>query len=178
MEISRKSLAEQITVLVLAGGLVMVAYQINQATSIAEAEIRAEGTSRWRAVDGTRQSEIFAVVLAKSYEDPTALSLAEMIELDAYYMGVVDQASSAFEMNKAGFRDTDTSIKSYLTQAAHTYFGNAFAQAWWLQYRELLVGDDDEFSQEFDEEVSAVSESRNRDMYSKIRKELASLEVN
>jgi hypothetical protein len=75
MGVNGKSLIEIVSISVLAGGLILVAYQINQATNIADAEIRAEGTSRWRAVDGTRQGEMFAAALAKSYEDPAALTL-------------------------------------------------------------------------------------------------------
>ena len=173
MKVNAKSFMDQITVLVLAGGLVMVAYQVNQATSIAEAEIRAEATSRWRAVDGTRQSEVFAVVLAKSFEDPAALSLAEMIELDAYYMGVIDQASSAYRTAADGYRKGE--MEGFLSQAARTYFGNAYAQAWWRQYKVILQSDDAVFAQVFEEAVAPVSKSGNLDMYSEIRKEFASL---
>ena len=176
MSAKGRSMVEIVSVLVLAGGLVLVAYQIGQATSIADAELRAEGTSRWRAVDGTRQSEVFAVVLAKSYENPTALTVAEMLELDAYYMGVIDQMSSAYRMTISGFRE-DSSIEGYLLQGALTYFGNAFAQAWWKQYRELLVGDDPQFVALFDEAVAAVSESQNLDQYRAIQTELAPLEA-
>ena len=46
-------------------GLLLVAYQINQATNIASAQARADYTAAWRALDSTRQSENFAEVLAK-----------------------------------------------------------------------------------------------------------------
>ena len=167
-----KSLIEIVSILVFAGGLILVAYQINQATNIAGAEIRAEGTSRWRAVDGTRQGELFAAVLAKSYEDPAALTLAEMIELDAYYMGVIDQMSSAYLMAASGYRDDP--IEGYLSQGALTYFGNAYANVWWKQYRKILVGNDSGFVVLFDEAVAAVNESQNLDQYLTIRKELSS----
>ena len=139
MALNGKSVLEIASVLVLAGGLFLVAYQVNQATSITKAHIGAEGTSRWRAVDGTRQGEVFAAILAKSYENPAALSLAEMIELDAYYMGVIDQMSSAYVMVESGFRDGP--IEADLEQAGSTYFGNIYAKAWWKRYRILqLVG--------------------------------------
>ncbi|MHC4783001.1 MAG: hypothetical protein ACYTE0_08115 [Planctomycetota bacterium] len=172
MGVNGKSLIEIVSISVLAGGLILVAYQINQATNIADAEIRAEGTSRWRAVDGTRQGEMFAAALAKSYEDPAALTLAEMIELDAYYMGVIDQMSSAYRMTSSGYRDDP--IEGYLSQGALTYFGNAYAKVWWKQYRKLLVGDDPGFVVLFDEAVAAVSDSQNLDSYLAINKELAS----
>jgi len=171
MKINGKFFLEMASVLVLTGGLLLVAFQVNQATSITKAEVGAEGTSRWRAVDGTRQSEIFAIVLAKSYEDPEALTLAEMIELDAYYMGVVDQMSSAYAMINSGFRDGP--IEEDLAQAALTYFGNAYAKAWWKQYRTVLVGEQTRFINLFDEAVEAVSDSHNLDNYLAIKKQLA-----
>ena len=174
MGVNGKSLLEITSVLVLAGGLLLVAYQVNQATSITKAQIGAEGTSRWRAVDGTRQSEVFATVLAKSYEDPAALTLADMIELDAYYMGVIDQMSSAYTMINSGYRDGP--IEADLSQAAFTYFGNAYAKAWWKQYKTLLVAENSEFIILFDEAVAAVSDSQNQDNYLVIKKELASPE--
>jgi hypothetical protein len=173
MSLNGKSVLEIASVLVLAGGLFLVAYQVNQATSITKAQIEAEGTSRWRAVDGTRQSEVFATVLAKSYEDPAALTLAEMIELDAYYIGVIDQMLSAHTMINYGYRDGP--IEADLLQAAFTYFGNAFARAWWKQYRTVMVGDDPSFVVLFDEAVAAASDSRNLESYLAIKKEWAPL---
>ncbi len=172
MKIDGKLFLEIASVLVLAGGLFLVAFQVNQATSITKAEVGAESTSRWRAVDGTRQSEIFATVLAKSYEDPAALTLAEMIELDAYYMGVIDQMSSAYSMGNSGFRDGP--IEDNFSQAALTYFGNAYAKAWWKQYKTVLeVGEESRFITLFDVAVAAAGDSRNLDSYLAIKKELA-----
>jgi len=173
MAVNGKSFLEIASVLVLAGGLLLVAYQVNQATSITKAQIGAEGTSRWRAVDGTRQGEVFATILAKSYEDPAALTLAEMIELDAYYIGVIDQMSSAYLMVNAGYRDGP--IDKDLLQAAYIYFGNAYAKAWWKKYRTVQsVADEARFVELFDEAVAAVSDSRNRDNYLEIKKDMAS----
>ena len=172
MKVNGKIFLEIASVLVLAGGLLLVAFQVNQATSITKAQIAAEGTSRWRAVDGTRQSETFAVVLAKSFENPEALTLAEMMELDAYYMGVVDQMASANNMMNSGFRDGP--IEEDLAQAALTYFANAYAKAWWKQYRTVLVGEESRFIRLFDEAIMAVDASRNRDSYLAIKRELAS----
>ena len=170
MNLNKRSLVEIISVLVLTGGLVLVAYQINQATSIASAEITNESTSRWRAVDGTRQGELFAAVLAKSYEDPAALTVAEMIELEAYYMGVVDQMSSAYTMSTTGYRAG--SIEAYFSQGALTYFGNPFAKAWWKQYRQVMLSPNPEFVAMFDAAIEAVSETKNLDQYLEIREQL------
>ena len=74
-------------------GLLLVAYQINQATNIASAQARAEYTAACRALDSTRQSEIFAEVLAKSIYHPDELTPAEILELDAYYIGVTVRPS-------------------------------------------------------------------------------------
>ena len=55
-------------------------------------------------MDGTRQSEEFAKVLAKSIEKPQDLTLAEFFELDAYYQGVLDQLEAVAKHVESGSR--------------------------------------------------------------------------
>jgi len=174
MKVGHKPILEIVSVLVLLGGLLLVAYQVNQATSIAQAEISTASTSRWRAVDATRQSENFAVVLAKSYETPDKLTLSEMIELEAYYIGVIDQMSAAYTMVKDGYRKGPIEVE--LKQAALTYFGNSFAKAWWNQYRnDVLVGNEAGFVVLFDVAVHAVSVDQDLDKFLAIKEELENI---
>src|SRR5688500_453046 len=84
-------------------GLLLVAYQINHATSIASAQARAEYSAGWRSVDSTRQSERFAEVLAKSIYYPNQRTPGEILELDAYYIGILDQMQSAKANWEAGY---------------------------------------------------------------------------
>ena len=117
------------SVLALVGGLVLVAAQINQSTNITRVQLDTSVRQNWRTVDSTRQSEEFAKVLAKSIEEPQNLTLAEFIELDAYYLGVTDQLSAFASHYRAGFRG-ELSLKSTIEINVEIYFGNSFAKAW------------------------------------------------
>ena len=72
MSVSTRDIVEATGIISVLAGLLLVAYQINQATSIASAQARAEYSAGWRSVDSTRQSENFAEVLAKSIYHPNA----------------------------------------------------------------------------------------------------------
>ena len=124
---STRSWFEIGSVLVLVGGLVLVSTQIKQSTDITRIQLETSLRQHWRTVDSTRQSEEFAKVLAKSIEQPQDLTLAEFLELDAYYIGVTDQLEALASHVESGFRD---SLEDTFTNNAEIYFGNSFAKAW------------------------------------------------
>ena len=117
------------SVLALVGGLVLVAAQIKQSTDITRVQLDTSVRQNWRTVDSTRQGEEFAKVLAKSMQHPQDLTLAEFIELDAYYLGVTDQLSAFASHSRAGYRG-DLALKTTIEINAEIYFGNSFAKAW------------------------------------------------
>jgi hypothetical protein len=129
---STRSWFEIGSVLVLVGGLVLVSVQIRQATDITRVQLETTVRQNWRMVDSTRQSEEFSRVLAKSIESPRDLTLAEFLELDAYYQGVLDQLEAVAEHVKAGYRET--TLESNFSNNAEIYFGNAFAKAWLVRH--------------------------------------------
>lgn len=173
--LNKDKFSQYFSAIALAGGLILVAYQIGQATDLTAIQVQAEHTSRWRQVDATRQSETFAIVLAKSIEHPRELTLAELIELDAYYMGVLDQLNSKERELSAGYASSSETFAQYVEQAARTYFGNPFAKAWWRQYRKTYVGRrGTNFMTMTDAAIRAVSSSGAEDTFAAIRLELIS----
>ena len=132
MSVSTRSWVEVGSVLALIGGLALVAAQIKQSTDITRVQLATSVTQNWRTVDGTRQSEEFARVLAKSIKQPQDLTLAEFLELDAYYLGVVDQFGALAMHLESGYREPNLEI--VYANNAQMYFGNAFAQAWAVQH--------------------------------------------
>ena len=119
-------------VLVLVGGLVLVAAQIKQSTDITRVQLETSVRQNWRMVDSTSQSEEFAKVLAKSIERPQDLTLAEFFELDAYYQGVIDQLEAVANHIEYGYREG--TLESSYSNNAEIYFGNAFAKAWVVRH--------------------------------------------
>ncbi len=129
MSLSTKQIAEAAGVLSVVAGLLLVAYQIDQANNFASAQARAEFSAGWRSVDSTRQSENFAEVLAKSIYHPNELTPGEILELDAYYVGIVDQLLSAKADWEAGVRSSNWRVTVDFVAPAH--FGSEFSRDWW-----------------------------------------------
>ena len=125
----KRSWIEIGSVLALVGGLALVAAQIKQSTDITRIQLDTSVRQNWRNVDSTRQGEEFAKVLAKSIEQPHELTLAEFIELDAYYLGVTDQFSTFASHYRAGYRE-EVALEDTIEVNAEIYFGNPFAKAW------------------------------------------------
>jgi hypothetical protein len=132
MSLSTRSWVEVGSVLALIGGLALVAAQIKQSTDITRVQLATSVNQNWRTVDGTRQSEEFARVLAKSIEQPQDLTLAEFLELDAYYLGVVDQFGALALHLESGYRETN--LETAYANNALLYFGNPFARAWAVRH--------------------------------------------
>ena len=133
MSTSTRSWVEIGSVLALVGGLALVAAQISQSTDITRIQLDTSVRQNWRAVDSTRQSEEFAKVLAKSIEQPQELTLAEFIELDAYYLGVTDQFATFASHSRAGYRE-EVALEATIAINAEIYFGNPFAKAWAIRH--------------------------------------------
>lgn len=155
-------------------GIVFLVLEIRQNSDIATAQVRLDYASGWRSVDEKRQDQAFALVYSKSILVPDELSLGEIIQLDAYYAGVIDQMLSALAASKAGLRDGQ--IQNVALQAAIGYFSNAYAQAWWQENRQLWSYPGGiEFQNIMDEAIAAASKSGNRDYFEGIQRRLTSV---
>lgn len=84
-------------------------------------------------MDATRQDAAVAATLAASIETPDSRSLVEVMQLDAYYWGVVDQMLSAKTVSDSGLREA--SFEDAAHEIGKLYFSNVFAQSWRQQVR-------------------------------------------
>lgn len=161
MSIKARDLGEATGVISVVAGLLLVAYQINQATRIASAQARAEFSAGWRSVDSTRQSDGFADVLAKSIYHPDELTPGEILQLDAYYVGVVDQIQSAKANWEAGVRSSHWETTVHFL--APTYFGNEFSRTWWSLSKEgYAKGEGEQFVATIDAALATAESDRQR----------------
>ena len=113
-------------------------------------------------------------MLIKSYDNPRALSVVEVTQLDAYYWGIIDQMLSAQVAAATGVRQGSFEVTA--DQAATVYFANEFAQAWWRHTR--LSFDDSEnsdFLQVMDEAIKKAEQSDYTNPYQKIADELGAV---
>ena len=156
------------TLAVVAGPL-QLAYQINHATQIATTQARAEYSAGWRGVDSTRQSENFAEVLAKSIYSPSELKPSEILELDAYYTGIMDQIQSAKVNWETGSRTSHWQVS--VDFLAPSYFGNEFAHAWWkLAKQGYAKSEGEDFVARIDAAIAASDPHRQEQMISALQK--------
>ncbi len=154
MRMNIKDIVEGSGMIALVASLLLVAYQINQSTQIATAQARAEYSAGWRTVDSTRQSENFAEVLAKSIYNPNELKPSEILELDAYYTGIMDQIQSAKINWETGIRTSHWQVS--VDFLAPTYFGNEFSRAWWRSVKKGYAnGEGEDFVARIDAALDA-----------------------
>jgi len=164
-----KQVIEAAGVLSVVAGLLLVAYQINQANNFASAQARAEFSAGWRSVDSTRQSDDFADVLAKSIYHPNELTPGEILELDAYYTGVLDQIQSAKANWEAGIRSSHWQVT--VDFLAPTYFGNEFARSWWnISKAEYAKGEGEQFVATIDAAIKAAEPDRQKRLIESLQK--------
>lgn len=154
-------------------GIAFLVLEIRQNSDIATAQVRLDYAAGWRSIDGQRQDEAFAQVYSKSILSPHELSFSEVVQLDGYYTGVVDQMLSAHTASRAGLRPGP--FEDVVKQVAIGYFSNAYGQAWWQQARETWSSSDDdsEFRKFMDEAIGAASKQGNQRMYESILHDLS-----
>jgi hypothetical protein len=153
-------------------GIAFVVLEIRQNSDIATAQMRLDYAAGWRSIDEQRQNEAFAVVFAKSILRPDELSFSEIVQMDGYYMGVVDQMLSAYTVSRAGLRSGQ--FQDVARQVAKGYFSNAYAQAWWQHSRQAWSGADGaEFQRIMDEAIGAAGNRGNQEFYEGIQRSLS-----
>jgi hypothetical protein len=163
------TLAANIGVIV---GIVFLVLEMRQNSAIATAQVRLEYAAGWRSVDESRQDKSFSEVFAKSIENPEELFLNEVIQLDAYYSGILDQMLSAQIAWTAGL------VAVPFAEVAKTvgaiYFSNEFARSWWTQVRsDWSYPPGDEFQEIMDEAIITGELGRARKIYEGIQNDLS-----
>lgn len=153
-------------------GIAFLILEIRQNSDIATAQVRLDYAAGWRSIDEQRQNEAFAQVYAKSILRPEELSLSEVIQLDGYYTGVMDQMLSAYTSSKAGLRSGQ--FEETAQHVANGYFSNVYAQAWWQEVRMMWqISDDSEFQNIMDSTIARTSQQGNREYYQGILNSLS-----
>lgn len=123
-------------------------------------------------MDETRQDESFSKVLTKSIESPEDLSLTELIRLDAYYSGILDQLLSAQTARTTGLVDGEFSEIAEII--GKIYFSNEFARAWWRQVRTDWVSTfNNDFQAALDKAILEGEIGRAKRIYEGILNELS-----
>lgn len=115
-------------------GLLVVAVELRQNSTIANGDLSAQYLTNWQVIDQAQMEPGFASVYAKSLERPEDLTLAEKVQLDGFYWSVMDQMDLALELVEAGiFND---SLEALWGPPTRSVLSSPYARAWWRWYRE------------------------------------------
>ena len=153
-------------------GLIFLVLEMRQTSAIATAQARLEYAAGWRSVDESRQDESFSEVFTKSIENPGDLSLNEVVQLDAYYSGILDQMLSAQSTREAGL--VDGPLSDIGDTVGAIYFSDEFARSWWRQVRsDWSTPPGNEFQKTMDEAIMVGELGRARRIYDGIQTELS-----
>ena len=71
-------------------GIMLVAFEINQANLTTRAEMISGFQDRWIAMDMSWQDAEFAAAWAKAIENPEELSISEMIQVSGHIWAFLD----------------------------------------------------------------------------------------
>ncbi len=153
-------------------GLLFLILEMRQNSAVATAQTRMEYGAAWRSIDAARQEKSFAELINKSLVEPETLSVTEIIQLDAYYWGVVDQMLNAQISSQAGVRLT--SFEGMVSQTVALYFANRFARNWWQQVREGWTNSDNlEFQRVVDDAIAAMNEAEDSNQYEDMQRKMS-----
>lgn len=110
-------------------GLFLVAFQINQETELAKAQLFSNHTDSRREWNQAMMGENPMEVVAKSIERPHDLTLAELHMMDMYFVAAINELRR-LEVLKAAGLDVGARIEGLQV----FYFGSNFAKAWYKEY--------------------------------------------
>ena len=114
-------------------GLVLVTLELDQSARLVRAELGSGSMEYRQQLLTSVRGEVLAAALAQAMDDPARLTREQQVVLDAWYEDVIGQVLRQNYLVRLGvFEDP---IAPFAAIQARTYFGTAWAQAWWQEHR-------------------------------------------
>lgn len=114
-------------------GLVLVTLELNQSARLVRAELGSGSMEYRQNLLTSVRGETLAAALAQSIDDPASLTREQQVVLHAWYQDAVGQVLRQTYLLRLGvFEDP---VEPFAAVQASTYFGTAWAQAWWQEHR-------------------------------------------
>jgi hypothetical protein len=148
-------------------GIILLAYEINQATLTTRAEMISSFQDRWVTIDLSWQDREFAATWAKAMEDPEDLTVTDMIQLNGFMWSYFDHIGTNRVLWELGvFDDRVNTMEEIISSNAYIFFGNRFSQAWLEENRENITPQTMEI---VDRVLSKVTADQTLDSYTRIK---------
>jgi len=123
-------------------GLIVVAYEVRQNTTIAAAEYSQASYDNWMQLASMEAQSDVGEIFIKAIEDPDSLSKQEIFKLNAWLLFVVSIYDNS---DLAADFGVDTSSAYIYPEDARYYFSNAHSRLWfesnkyWIRPRVAAV---------------------------------------
>ena len=150
-------------------GLILVGLQIDQNTELTRLGFYSAEEDGFIFLDGMKAGETLAAAWAKAIDDPDSLTTEEMIQLDGFLDGILDQIGRRDYLHQQGLYEH--APEEQIQWLIPKYFGNRFAQAWWQEKRDVW---NDDLAGAVDQAVAMVDEDTQHRQFSAIRRTLNS----
>jgi hypothetical protein len=148
-------------------GIMLLAYEINQATLTTRAEMISSHSDRWVTIDLSWQDREFAAAWAKAMEDPKELTLTEMIQLNGFMWSYFDHLGTSRRLWELGILDDlSETPEEVISDNSYIFFGNKFSRAWLEENRENIGPRTMEI---VDQVLSKVTADETLDSYTRIK---------
>jgi hypothetical protein len=148
-------------------GLILVAFEINQATLTTRADMISNFQDRWIAMDMSWQDAEFAAAWAKAMDNSQELSRSEMIQVSGHLWAFIDHINSARRLWELGvFAEPMATPAQILSGNTNIFFGNEFAQLWWAENKKDLHP---ELVMLLDAEIEKISTTHDLEYYERLR---------
>jgi hypothetical protein len=148
-------------------GLILVAFEINQATLTTRADMISNFQDRWVAMDMSWQDAEFAAAWAKAMENSEELSRSEMIQVSGHLWAFIDHVNSNRRLWELGvFDESMVTPATIISGNANIFFGNEFAQLWWEENKKDF---NPELVMLIDAEIEGLPTTYDLEYYERIR---------
>jgi hypothetical protein len=127
-------------------GLVLVAIQIRQNTSLERTALINEGILVSNQIYANLMGENPGQVIARAIECPERMNYADFMAVDAFLFAGINMTYRDYQLAQEGLF-TSSDWKGSVDAYAHWYLGNTFGRAWWDQEAKQF------FSREFTDYV-------------------------
>jgi hypothetical protein len=153
----------------LIAGLVLVFLQLRQNADLMKVQILSDNIATNQAGELAMFGDHGSIAWAKSIEDPSDLTSAEIKVVDGYLINQVYQWNRINLLEDEGLLPAG-STESRIKNGVKFYFGNRFAKAWWQHERKNDYNS--EFLRMIDETLEELDDQENLRWLNQLHKDL------
>jgi hypothetical protein len=154
----------------LIAGLLLVAMQLRQNADLMRVQLLSDGITTDQDIESAMFGDDGSIAWAKSIEDPSDLTSAEIKVMDGYLITQVYSWQRLRLLEEEGLLPAG-STESAIKTGQEFYFGNRFAKVWWKH--ESQNHSDSEFVRMIDESLDELDDQRNLRWLNQMHKDLS-----